>query len=137
MQKHSQAGFTFLELVIAVLILGVLMGIAIPAYWAFADRAKRSATKSTLANIKQAINLYQNDTGKYPKRLDDLVHRPSGDEGKKWEGPYLQKSPRDGWNREFYYKVTPGGKHPYELYSYGKEGESGPEEGYIDAWESL
>ena len=136
MQSHCRSGFTFAELVIVILIIGVLAGIGMPAYWAFAERSKKSSTRATLANTQQAINLYKSDTSKYPKQLDNLVEKPAGDDGKRWEGPYIQKSPRDGWGQEFAYKVTPGGKHPFELYSYGKGGESDSnEEDYISVWD--
>ena len=136
-QQHCcQPGFTLAELMIVILIMGVLMGIGIPAYWAFAERAKKRATRTTLTNIQQQIQMFKSDTGKYPQKLSDLVDKPSGALGKEWEGPYFKKEPRDGWKQEFEYKRTPGGKHSFDLYSYGKGGpEDSSEEDEINVWD--
>ena len=134
-RRYCQPGFTFAELMIVVLIMGVLMGITIPAYWAFAERARKRATRTSLKNMQQQIDMFKSDTGKYPQKLSDLVEKPTGALGKDWEGPYLKKELFDGWKQEFEYKRTPGGKHPYDLYSYGKGGPEGAaEEDEIDVW---
>ena len=66
-----------------------------------------------------------------------MVEKPAGAAGKKWSLPYLEKGlPEDPWGNEFQYKVTPGGEHPYELYSFGANGPDAPSEEYIDAWKS-
>ncbi|MEX0940273.1 MAG: type II secretion system major pseudopilin GspG [Candidatus Babeliales bacterium] len=132
-KRIVQPGFTFMELVVAVLILGILASVAGFAYLQFVGTAKESATKASLKSVKSAIDLYHIQHNKYPTRLRDLVERPKG-EIKGWK-PAFEKMPKDGWGNEFYYKVTPGKKHPYELYSYGSEGPEGSAEERISVWD--
>jgi general secretion pathway protein G len=124
-ERYHSPGFTFMELIVAILILGLLAGIGVPMYLRWAETARESTTQSNLRLLKNEITKFNIEHGKYPSRLEDLSERPKGEIGKKWK-PYLDKLPKDGWSQEFYYKVTPGGKNPYELYSYG--GSAGPEE---------
>lgn len=134
-RRHLQAGFTFMELVVAILILGLLAAIAVPSYLRFAETARENTTKANLKTTKNNINLFHMEHGQYPTKLEDLVERPKGEAGKGWK-PYLEKFPKDGWNSEFYYKVTPGGSHPYELYSYGTNGPEGStSEEHISVWD--
>lgn len=133
--KQAQAGFTLIELVVAVMILGILAGIGGLTYMRFAAGAKETATKTNIRSLKSAINLFHLEQNQYPTRLEDLAERPKGELGKNWKS-YLEKLPKDGWNNDFYYKLTPGGKHPYELYSYGSNGpEAGMPEERISAWD--
>ncbi len=135
-RRHLNAGFTFIEIVVVVLILGLLMGIGIPVYRTFTEGARENTTKANLKLLKSSLDLYHAEHSKYPARLIDLVERPKGDAGKGWK-QYVQKLPEDGWKNAFYYKVLPAGsKHPYELYSYGSNGPEGsaPEE-RLSAWD--
>lgn len=134
MNNHTQSGFSLIEIMIAVMIIGIIMAVGVTGYWQYAERARITTTKAHIKAIQQAMNLYKSDVGQYPKKLEDLVTRPSGEEGKKWVSPYLERIPNDPWGNELYYKVTAGGKHPFELYSYGKGGMEGAQEDYIDVW---
>ena len=140
MTATLRAGYSFMEIVIVIAIIAILAGIGIPSYLGHVDRAKDAKTTAHLNLVKNAINQYYGDTGRFPRALDDLIDQPDQDEpiAKKWHGPYLEIKggglPQDGWERDFYYEVTPGGKHPYELYSYGQEGEDGPEDKRVSAW---
>jgi len=134
-ERYHTPGFTFMELVVAILILGLLSAIGIPLYMRWAESARETTTKQNLQLLKNNINLFHIEHGKYPTRLEDLVERPKGDLAKNWK-QLLEKLPQDGWRQDFYYRVIPGGKHPYDLYSYG--GSNGPEEPAekrISAWE--
>lgn len=121
-------GFTLIELLVAVLILGILAGVGIPAYMRYAETARKNTTETNLKLIKQAVNLFKTEVGSLPKKLEELVERPSGPAGKKWKEPYFEdgKLPKDAWGYEFVYRLTPQGKQPFELYSNG--GSNGPEE---------
>lgn len=120
------AGFTFIELVVAVMILGILMGIAIPSYFYFRGWAAENATKTTLRLLKNSLEVYNVRQNRYPAKLEEMVGQQN----------ILEKMPRDGWGKEYYYKPTPGGKHQYELYSYGSNGpELGTPEERISVWE--
>lgn len=136
-RSHAQEGFSFIEIVVAVLIMGILAAVVGTGALNYLKRANRNSTISSLNSLSQAIDLYKADTGAYPKQLDELIEAPKGALAKKWQGPYLSKAktPQDGWGHDFYYKITPGGKHPYDLYSYGPNGEEGPEEEHISVWE--
>lgn len=126
---RARSGFTFMELMIVLFILGLLMAGAVPAYLRYQSYAKNQTTRSNLKVLSQAIDSYNLELNKYPKKLEDLIKPPQG-------GPaFVNKIPNDGWNNEFVYKV-PGKGHPYDLYSYGPNGpeEATPEE-YISVWE--
>ncbi len=137
---HMKAGFSFIELTVVILIMGVLAGVGIPAVMGWVEKSRVRSTHTTISSIQQAIDLYYGEVGKYPEALDDLVHAPSDPAlARKWDGPYVQVGkkdmvPQDGWSHDFYYERTPGGAHPYTLYSYGKHGEDSPEEEWISAW---
>jgi len=140
--KGSSAGFTLMELLIVIMILGILMGVLVPAVNNALKKAKIGTTKTLIMKLKSGITEFNADLNKYPQNLKDLVERPkSGDERvvKKWNGPYGldegEKVPEDSWGEKFFYKVgQPGAKPPYELYSFGPNGKGSPKEERIDVW---
>ena len=133
---YLQQGFSLIEILVAVMIIGILLAVVGAGTVGYLRRAALTGTKSSLNALSQAIELYRADTGVYPKQLEELIEAPKA-LAKKWMGPYISKktTPQDGWNHDFYYKVTPGGKHPYDLFSYGPHGEEGPEEEHLSVWE--
>ncbi len=137
-KRYARAGFTLIELMIAIAILGILMAIVVPNYLAYQERAKKRAAKSTLQVFKGAILMYQSDIGQFPTRLRDLLLRPREERlAKKWEGPYLERKevPSDPWGNKYQYKVTPGGPNPYEFYSYGPKGKGAPKVEWLSVWD--
>lgn len=132
-KREVNSGFTLVEIVFVVLIIGLLMsvvGFSIPKVM---NRVHANTTKANLKTLKSAIDIFHADNGSYPTHLEDLVDRPKGDYPN-WHS-ILDKIPHDAWGYEFEYKITPGKKYPYELYSYGSsEGPNGPEENIINAW---
>jgi general secretion pathway protein G len=131
--SRSHEGFTLIELVVAVMILGILMTIGGFAYLQFTGIARENTTRTNLRTVKSAIDLFNIQHGRFPVQLPDLLQRPKGD-FPGWK-PYFDKMPKDGWGREFHYKLTPGKKHAYELYSYGSGGPEGPVEDRISVWD--
>jgi general secretion pathway protein G len=132
-----QTGFTLIELMIAIIIIGLLAAVAVPAFMGYLGRARVQAAKSTIRTFEEAIMMYQQDTGQLPQRLDDLVKRPAGIEG--WlEGGYLHKKKKidpDPWGNKYQYRPTPeGAEHSYELYSFGSKGKKAKKEEWIDVW---
>lgn len=118
-------GFTLIELMIGLLIVGILTGGAFYFAMTYLENAKRTATRTTLQNLKIQIMNYKAEKGDYPKSLQDMV-----------AAGFLKKPlPKDGWDRNYVYRLTPDGKNPYELFSYGPEGKAGGKAGRLDAWE--
>lgn len=133
-----QAGFSTIELVFYTLIVGILVAGAFVGLTSALEKGRKSATTSSLRVIKQAVDTYYGDVqpSKYPESLEDLLVRPDGVQN--WDGPYFEAKggmmTKDGWGHDFVYERTPGGVHPYVLYSYGKNGEDAPEEEWLSAW---
>ncbi len=126
-KKQVQEGFTLIELVVVLLILGLLAGIGVPLVLNRLELGRENTTKTNLTTLKNQIAMYQMEQGKYPTKLDDLTKPPKGK-------PYMENIPEDGWGNELAYKVTSGKKHPYELYSYGSGGPDDPDSERIDVW---
>ena len=110
-----QKGFTLIELMISILIIGLIAGGSIYFAMNFYESAKRTSTKTALQNIKVFLLNYKSEKGDYPKALPDLV-----------KAGFLKKAvPKDAWDKPFVYRLTPDGKEPYEIYSYGPKGKGG------------
>jgi len=126
MTQSIKTGFSLLELMIYIAIVAILLAVAVPNFFSYIEKARKSTTESNLHMLEEAIIMYHVHIGQYPQRLSDLIKRPSDDRvAKKWEGPYLKAKeiPLDGWSNKFEYKLTPQNPdHKYELYSYGPNG---------------
>lgn len=123
------AGYTLVELLVVVAILGLLTLIATPFVLGYLDRTKVSTAKTEIANIAAGLDLYRLDVGTYPtseQGLDALMHAPQGVDN--WNGPYMKKTAglRDPWGRPYFYRF-PGQHGEYDIYSYGAKGEEGAE----------
>lgn len=124
-QKHTQDGFTFIEIVVVLLILGLLAGIGAPLAYRWLAKGQVNTTITNLKQVKSQVDFFQMEQGKYPTKLEELTHPPKGK-------PYFDDVPQDGWGNDFIYKVTQGKKHPYELYSEGDPSDSEAER--LDVW---
>ncbi len=137
--RHARAGFTFIELVIAIAILAILAAIVGPMFMGQLEKARVSGTRSNLNSIKSAIGMFKVDTARYPNKLRDLVKKPRDEAlARKWQkGGYLEggELPDDAWGESFQYKRTPEGKNPYELYSYGPNLAGSPKEEWHSVWD--
>lgn len=127
-----------MELMIYMAVVGILLAAVGPRFMSFISSGKKSSTEQTLRNTKQAIELFYGHTSRYPESLRDLVRKPMDEKiAKKWNGPYLelkgdQEVPEDGWNNELvYHRLEPGAGRPYDLFSYGPNGEGSPEDEWI------
>ena len=134
---QTKSGFSLIEMVIAITIMLIIAAVAVPSFFSYIAKGKKTSTISTLRTLETAVATFNADTGSYPMSLSELVNRPTDEKvAKHWEGPYLQKEVTvDGYKNELVYRITKGGKHPYELYSWGANGEGSPESEWINVWE--
>ena len=123
MKKNK--GFTLIEIMLVVIILGILAAMVVPKLTGRSDEARRSVAKTDIeSNLALAIDLFDVDTGEYPSSLEDLSKAPAS--ATNWKGPYVKKLPRDPWSHSYVYKYP--GEHNtdgYDLYSLGKSGTEG------------
>ncbi|TDO98164.1 type II secretion system major pseudopilin GspG [Marinomonas balearica] len=127
--KQSKRGFTLLELMVVLVILGALIGLIAPNILGRADEAKVTVAKTQMRDVVNALNLYKLDNGNFPSTaqgLEALVSKPSGfPEARNWKsGGYLSKLPKDPWSNDFVY-VSPGSTGDYDLISLGSDGREG------------
>jgi general secretion pathway protein G len=134
--KSTVRGFSFIEITIVLMIIGIIMTIAIPGYRAVQNRAQVRSAQSTLKGFKSAIESYKVETGEYPTKFpDDLQRRPSA-QMRGWAGPYVEDNVKmtDPWGNEYQYKFNgKGAKPPYSLFSFGAKGEEADEGEYVVA----
>ena len=120
------AGFTLLELLVVMVIIGLLAGYVGPRYFAQIGKSEVKTTRAQIDAFEKALDQYRLDTGKYPtteQGLNALVAKP--DNEPKWAGPYLKKAvPDDPWGNKYVYK-SPGEHGEYDLMSFGKDGKAG------------
>ncbi len=118
-------GFTLIELMLVVVIIGALVAMVMPRLAGRSEQARATAAEADIrANIATALKLYELDNGNYPtssEGLNALLVKPSS--AQNWHGPYLEKKPLDPWGREYKYQC-PGERRPadYDLSSLGKDG---------------
>ena len=136
-------GFTLIELMVVIVILGILVSFIAPRLMGRPDEAKQVKARVQMESLETAIKLYKLDSGIYPtteQGLQALVEQPqTGTLPKKWrKGGYLEKGkvPKDPWGNEFVY-LSPGAHGDYDIISYGADGVPGGEEFNkdINSWE--
>lgn len=128
-RDHPQAGFTLIEIMVVIAIIGILATLIVPKIMGRPDEARVTAAKHDLATISQALKLYRLDIGRYPtteQGLKALVERPSSEPvPQNWKnGGYLDRLPNDPWGNPYQYAI-PGTKGEVDLFSYGADGKPG------------
>ncbi|MBK7043824.1 MAG: type II secretion system major pseudopilin GspG [Rhodanobacteraceae bacterium] len=129
MQLRSSRGFTLIEVLVVVVILAILAAIVVPRVIGRTDDAMIAKAKADVQGLGTALNLYKLDNFTYPSTdqgLDALVQKPSGSpEAANWRsGGYIDRLPKDPWSRDYQY-VSPGSHGDFDVYSLGKDGQSG------------
>jgi len=131
----GSAGFTLIELMLVVIILGVLVAMVVPRLVGRGEQARIQAARADIqSNIALALDLFELDNGRYPDRLDDLLKDPGESKAPNWNGPYLKRKPMDPWGRGYSYKMPGTHSSDYDLYSTGPDGVEGGEDD-ITNWE--
>lgn len=136
-----QRGFTLIEIMVVVVIMGILAALVVPKLMGRADDARIQAARSDIATIMQAMKLYKLDNNRYPtteQGLQALITKPTtGPEPKGWKpGGYLEKLPKDPWGNPYQYQ-SPGLKGEIDIYSLGADGQPGGtgNDADIGSWE--
>ena len=119
-------GFTLLELLVVIVIIGLLAGYVAPRYFGQVGKSEVQVARAQIDSLEKALDQYRLDNRSYPSAeqgLDALVAKPA--DAAAWAGPYLKKAvPNDPWGRPYVYRV-PGQKGDFDLYSLGKDGKPG------------
>lgn len=124
-----QSGFTLIEIMVVVVILGILAAIVAPNVISRIDDASINRAKQDIRGIESALKLYYMDNSRYPttdQGLEALVTRPNDPSLRNWRGPYLDKLPRDPWNNTYRY-LYPGRNSEFDVFTYGADGQEGGE----------
>ncbi len=125
-QRRIHAGFTLLELLVVLVIIGLLAGYVGPQFFKQIGKSESKTATAQIDALGKALDQYRLDTGRYPSTeqgLGALWVQPSGET--RWWGPYLRKAPpKDPWGRDYSYRA-PGEHGEYDLFSLGKDGREG------------
>ncbi len=125
-RRSQAAGFTLLELLVVMVIIGLLAGYVGPKYFSQIGKSEVKVARAQIDALEKALDQYRLDTGHYPateQGLAALVTRPGNEP--KWDGPYLKKAvPGDPWGQPYIYR-QPGEHGDFDLLSYGRDGQPG------------
>ncbi|MBI2266003.1 MAG: type II secretion system major pseudopilin GspG [Armatimonadetes bacterium] len=127
---RGQKGFTFLEIMVVVVILGILSALVIPRYLSRVEQAKKTQAVLQIREVMKALELYKLDNGTYPtteQTLAALVKKPETPPAPKNWHQYLDKVPNDPWGHPLQY-VSPGSHGLFDLFSLGPDGQEGGED---------
>jgi general secretion pathway protein G len=126
-----QAGFTLLEMIVVLVIIGLIMGLVGPRLFGQADKAKVQTAGTQIKMLGGALQTMRLDISRWPTEQEGLAlltNKPAGDAANGWAGPYLDEAvPNDPWGHPYQFSPSPSGTQPYTLYSWGADGKPGGE----------
>ena len=135
----DQRGFTLIELMIVIIILGLLVGLVGPRLVGKVGGAKQKTAQAQIEMLATACDTFRLDMSRFPKELEELITNP--EESKKWDGPYLRKReiPLDPWDNDYEYRSPGEEGRDYDIISYGADNTEGGDEENMDivSWRSL
>lgn len=124
---YHATGFTLLELLVVMVIIGLLAGFVAPQYFGQVSKSERKTARAQIVELEKALDQYRLDVGRYPSSeqgLVALVAKPT--DAPKWEGPYLRKAvPLDPWGKAYVYRSPGQNGADFDLISFGKDGQPG------------
>jgi len=124
-RRGSQSGFTLIELMIVIVILGLLASLVAPEMFSKVGSTQRKVAATQMLSFDTALEIFRLDVGDYPANLEEL--RDSQKAG--WDGPYFKKQiPLDPWNKPYQYRTPGEGGKGFYLASYGNDGQLGGED---------
>ncbi len=125
-RRRGARGFTLLELLVVIVIIGLLAGYVAPRYFSQVGKSEIQVARAQIDAFEKSLDQYRLDTRHYPtaeQGLEALMTKPANEPG--WNGPYLKKvAPNDPWGRPYVYR-SPGQQGDYDLFSYGHDGKPG------------
>ena len=128
--RGRESGFTLIEIMVVVVILGILAALVAPQVIGNVSEARIMAAKSDIRNVQNQLEMFRLHAFRYPSTdegLEALVSAPgSADAGDRWKGPYLSKVPNDPWGRPYLY-LAPGTRSDVDVYTLGRDGQPGGE----------
>lgn len=129
---HRARGFTLLEMIVVLVLIGLIMGLVGPRLFAQADKAKVQTAETQVRMLRGALETMRLDIGRYPTEqegLELLVDAPADRRlSTKWSGPYLDEDlPLDPWKNPYQFSARPSESRPFSLYSHGADGQAGGE----------
>ena len=143
-KKNREKGFTLIEIMVVIVIIGLMAGIVSVNVMSYLDKAKVTRAKADIDSFRTGLKLYRLDNGTYPSNdqgLQALVTKPeTGNLPRNWrKGGYLETNtiPKDPWNNDYYYQSPGLSGRDFDIISYGNDNEPGGEEENADitSWE--
>jgi|SRR5208283_710847 len=123
----NQKGFTLVELLVVLVILGLLAALVGPKLFPKLGKGKQAAAKAQIELLEQALDQFRLDVGRYPTTQEGLAALVADPGDEKWDGPYLKKGvPNDPWGKPYVY-TCPGTHGEFDIVSYGRDGKPGGE----------
>lgn len=125
-RRRAQAGFTLVEILVVITIIGLIMALVGPRVLNYLSESKAKAAKIQIESFASALDLYYLDLGRYPTTNEGLAALTQGNNAPGWNGPYLRGGvvPNDPWGHGYLYR-SPGQRAPYEIVSLGSDGQEG------------